>query len=102
MLFLAHFDGAVLKSSLKFGVFEMLGSLAWSVGQAAEISDYAGPPRRYAEDLGQLGVGTEFHLRLDILQHPLRCRYAGDLRSDFQRPPAAQPVLHRPGPDGAG
>jgi len=37
VLFLAHFDWEVVVSSFKFGVFEMLGSLAWAVGQAAEI-----------------------------------------------------------------
>jgi O-antigen/teichoic acid export membrane protein len=35
--FLAHFDWQVIKESLRFGVFEMLGSLAWGVGQAVEI-----------------------------------------------------------------
>jgi hypothetical protein len=38
ILFLAHFDWEVAKGSFKFGVFEMLGSAAWSFGQAAEIA----------------------------------------------------------------
>src|SRR5450759_193414 len=33
VLFLAHFDWDVIKTGFKFGVFEMLGSVAWSVGQ---------------------------------------------------------------------
>jgi hypothetical protein len=37
VLFLAHFDWSVVKTAFKFGVFEMLGSVAWSIGQAAEI-----------------------------------------------------------------
>ena len=37
ILFLAHFDWDVVKTSFRFGVFEMLGSAAWSGGQAAEI-----------------------------------------------------------------
>jgi O-antigen/teichoic acid export membrane protein len=37
VLFLAHFDWEIFITSLKFGVFEMLGSFAWAVGQAAEI-----------------------------------------------------------------
>ncbi len=37
LLFLAHFDWSVVKEAFRFGVFEMLGSVAWSVGQAAEI-----------------------------------------------------------------
>jgi hypothetical protein len=28
----------VVKTSFKFGVFEMLGSAAWSFGQAAEMA----------------------------------------------------------------
>ena len=35
--FLAHFDWQVIKESFRFGIFEMLGSLAWGVGQAVEI-----------------------------------------------------------------
>jgi O-antigen/teichoic acid export membrane protein len=37
LYFLAHFDWAVIKEAFRFGVFEMLGSLAWGVGQAVEI-----------------------------------------------------------------
>ncbi|MCS7037988.1 MAG: hypothetical protein NZP34_00115 [Caldilineales bacterium] len=37
LLFLAHFDGRTVKEALRFGVFEMLGSIAWAAGQAVEI-----------------------------------------------------------------
>lgn len=37
LLFLAHFDGNIVKESFRFGVFEMLGSIAWAAGQALEI-----------------------------------------------------------------
>ncbi len=37
ILFLAHFDWEVIKKSLKFGVFDMLGSLVVSGAQALEI-----------------------------------------------------------------
>ena len=37
LFFLAHFDWSVVKESLHYGVFEMLGSLAWGVGQSVEI-----------------------------------------------------------------
>jgi O-antigen/teichoic acid export membrane protein len=37
VLFLAHFDSAIIRSSLRFGFFDMLGSLAMSFGQAVEI-----------------------------------------------------------------
>lgn len=37
LLFLAHFDWQTIKDSFRFGVFEMLGSSAWAVGQSVEI-----------------------------------------------------------------
>ncbi len=37
LLFLAHFDWNIVKESFRFGVFEMLGSIAWAAGQALEI-----------------------------------------------------------------
>jgi O-antigen/teichoic acid export membrane protein len=37
LYFLAHFDWSVIKESFRFGVFEMLGSAAWGVGQSVEI-----------------------------------------------------------------
>jgi O-antigen/teichoic acid export membrane protein len=37
LYFLAHFDWGVIKEAFRFGVFEMLGSLAWGVGQSVEI-----------------------------------------------------------------
>ncbi len=37
VLFLAHFSWATVKDSFRFGVFDMLGSVAWAGGQAIEI-----------------------------------------------------------------
>jgi O-antigen/teichoic acid export membrane protein len=37
LLFLAHFDWDTIKASFRFGVFDMLGSTAWAIGQAVEI-----------------------------------------------------------------
>lgn len=37
LYFLAHFDWSIIKEAFRFGVFEMLGSLAWGVGQSVEI-----------------------------------------------------------------
>ncbi|MBC7228668.1 MAG: hypothetical protein H5T61_15785 [Thermoflexales bacterium] len=37
LLFLAHFDWNTVKEAFRFGVFEMLGSIAWAAGQATEI-----------------------------------------------------------------
>jgi O-antigen/teichoic acid export membrane protein len=37
LYFLAHFDWSAIKDSFRFGVFEMLGSAAWGIGQSVEI-----------------------------------------------------------------
>lgn len=37
LLFLAHFDWQIVREAFRFGVFEMLGSIAWAAGQAMEI-----------------------------------------------------------------
>ncbi|HEX2979373.1 MAG TPA: lipopolysaccharide biosynthesis protein, partial [Anaerolineaceae bacterium] len=37
ILFLAHFDWPTIKAAFRFGVFEMIGSIAWALGQAGEI-----------------------------------------------------------------
>jgi O-antigen/teichoic acid export membrane protein len=37
LYFMAHFDWSVIKDAFRFGVFEMLGSAAWGVGQSVEI-----------------------------------------------------------------
>jgi len=60
LLFLAHFDWATIKSSFRFGVFEMLGSVAWSVGQATEILITQGRLVNYAEVWGNWGLAQNF------------------------------------------
>jgi O-antigen/teichoic acid export membrane protein len=67
VLFLAHFDWEIVKTSFKFGVFEMLGSLAWASGQAAEIWITQARLINYAEIWGNW-AGTEFHLRFNVTQ----------------------------------
>jgi O-antigen/teichoic acid export membrane protein len=37
LLFLAHFDWHVMWTAFRFGVFDMLASVAWMIGQAMEI-----------------------------------------------------------------
>jgi LPXTG-motif cell wall-anchored protein len=37
LLFLAHFDWTTIKASFQFGVYEMIGSVAWALGQAMEV-----------------------------------------------------------------
>ena len=60
VLFLAHFDWEVVKSSFKFGVFEMLGSAAWAGGQAAEIAITQTRLINYAEIWGNWVLAQNF------------------------------------------
>jgi O-antigen/teichoic acid export membrane protein len=68
VLFLAHFDRQVVKTSFRFGIFEMLGSLAWSAGQAAEIAITQGRLINYAEIWGNWGLAQNFVFAYNILQ----------------------------------
>ncbi len=68
VLFLAHFDWKVVKNSFRFGVFEMLGSLAWSIGQAAEIAITQGRLINYAEIWGNWGLAQNFVFAYNVLQ----------------------------------
>jgi len=60
VFFLAHFDWAIVKSAFKFGVYEMLGSVAWTVGQAAEILITQARLANYAEVWGNWGLAQNF------------------------------------------
>jgi O-antigen/teichoic acid export membrane protein len=68
LLFMAHFDWATVKSSFRFGVFEMLGSVAWSVGQAVEILITQGRLVNYAEVWGNWGLAQNFIFAYQVLQ----------------------------------
>ncbi len=68
VLFLAHFDWKVVKTSFRFGIFEMLGSLAWSAGQAAEIAITQGRLINYAEIWGNWGLAQNFVFAYTVLQ----------------------------------
>jgi O-antigen/teichoic acid export membrane protein len=67
-LFLAHFDNEVVKTSLKFGVFEMLGSAAWSAGQAAEIWITQSRLVNYTEIWGNWGLAQNFIFSFNVIQ----------------------------------
>lgn len=67
VLFLAHFDWDVIKSSFKFGVFEMLGSAAWSAGQAGEIWVTQARLVNYAEIWGNWGLAQNFIFAFQVL-----------------------------------
>lgn len=60
LLFLAHFDGAALREALRFGVFEMLGSLCWMVGQATEVLITQARLHNYAEVWGNWMLAQNF------------------------------------------
>jgi O-antigen/teichoic acid export membrane protein len=68
ILFLAHFDWDVVKTSFKFGVFEMLGSAAWSFGQAAEIAITQTRLINYAEIWGNWGLAQNFIFAFNVTQ----------------------------------
>jgi O-antigen/teichoic acid export membrane protein len=68
ILFLAHFDWDVVKTSFKFGVFEMLGSAAWSFGQAAEIAITQARLINYAEIWGNWGLAQNFIFAFNVTQ----------------------------------
>ena len=68
ILFLAHFDGEVVKTSLRFGVFEMLGSVAWSAGQAAEIWITQARLINYTEIWGNWGLAQNFIFSFNVIQ----------------------------------
>ena len=67
MLFLAHFDWEVIKNGFRFGVFEMLGSLAWGIGQAAEIWITQARLINYAEIWGNWGLAQNFVFAFNVL-----------------------------------
>jgi O-antigen/teichoic acid export membrane protein len=67
VLFLAHFDWAAVAQSFKFGVFEMLGSAAWSVGQAAEIWITQARMINYAEIWGNWVLAQNFVFAFNVV-----------------------------------
>jgi O-antigen/teichoic acid export membrane protein len=68
ILFLAHFDWGVVKTSFKFGVFEMLGSAAWSFGQAAEVAITQARLINYTEIWGNWGMAQNFIFAFNVTQ----------------------------------
>lgn len=60
LLFLAHFDWETIKSAFKFGVFEMLGSVSWGIGQALEILITQTRLINYTEIWGNWGLAQNF------------------------------------------
>jgi O-antigen/teichoic acid export membrane protein len=67
LLFLAHFDWDVVVKSFRFGVFEMLGSAAWSAGQAAEIWITQARLINYAEIWGNWVLAQNFVFAFSVV-----------------------------------
>ncbi len=67
ILFLAHFDWDVVVKSFRFGVFEMLGSAAWSAGQAAEIWITQARLINYAEIWGNWVLAQNFVFAFNVV-----------------------------------
>jgi O-antigen/teichoic acid export membrane protein len=67
VLFLAHFDWEIVKFSFRFGVFEMLGSAAWSAGQAAEIWITQARLVNYAEIWGNWVLAQNFVFAFNVV-----------------------------------
>jgi O-antigen/teichoic acid export membrane protein len=68
ILFLAHFDRDVIRTGFGFGLFEMLGSLAWAGGQAAEVALTQARLINYAEIWGNWGLAQNFVFSYQVLQ----------------------------------
>jgi O-antigen/teichoic acid export membrane protein len=68
ILFMAHFNWDIVKTSFKFGVFEMLGSAAWSFGQAMEIAITQARLINYAEIWGNWGLAQNFIFAFNATQ----------------------------------
>jgi O-antigen/teichoic acid export membrane protein len=68
VLFMAHFDREVIWNSFKFGLFEMLGSIAWAFGQMAEIGITQARLVNYAEIWGNWGLATNFIYAFQVMQ----------------------------------
>jgi len=67
VLFLAHFDWDTVRTAFRFGVFEMLGSLAWTIGQAVEILITQTRLVNYAEVWGNWGLAQNFVFAFNAL-----------------------------------
>jgi O-antigen/teichoic acid export membrane protein len=68
LLFLAHFDWSTIKNSFRYGIFEMLGSVAWAAGQAVEIVITQTRLVNYTEVWGNWVLAQNFVYAFNVLQ----------------------------------
>jgi len=67
VFFLAHFDWSVIRQAFRFGFFEMLGSVAWAIGQAMEIVVTQTRLVNYAEIWGNWGLAQNFVFSFSVI-----------------------------------
>jgi O-antigen/teichoic acid export membrane protein len=65
--FLAHFDWTTIKNSFRFGVFDMLGSAVWGIGQSLEILISQAFLVNYAEVWGNWVVAQNFVYGFNVI-----------------------------------
>jgi len=65
--FLAHFDWTIIKKSFKFGVFDMIGSAIWGIGQSVEILITQSYLVNYAEVWGNWVLAQNFVYGFNVL-----------------------------------
>lgn len=68
LYFLAHFDWSVIKESFRFGIFEMLGSVFYGIGQSVEILISQIYLVNYAEVWGNWVLAQNFVYAFNVLQ----------------------------------
>lgn len=68
LLFLAHFDLSTVKQAFRFGIFEMLASAAWGIGQSVEILITQSKLVNYAEVWGNWTIAQNFIFAYQVLQ----------------------------------
>ena len=68
VLFLAHFDWRTVISAFRFGVFEMLGAIAWAIGEALVILITQLRLINYNEVWGNWTLASNFITAYTILQ----------------------------------
>jgi O-antigen/teichoic acid export membrane protein len=76
-LFLAHFDGSVIRESFRFGVLDMSGSLIYAAASAIEIFLTQTKLVNYAEVWGNWMMANNFLLAFDVIRNLVDCVMPG-------------------------
>jgi O-antigen/teichoic acid export membrane protein len=68
LFFLAHFDWATVKKAFRFGFFDMLASVAWTIGQAMEVMVTQTRLINYTEIWGNWMIAQNFIYAYQVMQ----------------------------------